>query len=932
MNCMRWLSGILLTLLIASSGYATVNGKLTGIVTDLQSQNPIVQATVNLLNTGNTQATDEAGSFSFQQLSPGVYTLSIEADGYGTTTYYNIQLFAGKTQALEFMLSADSDQETIILTRSSQVFTTAPPLQGEFIRLDDQIRYLPHEDYRDILPLAPGTVYGHIRGGKINASGFFIDGVALGDWISSRNRINLPQSAYAQVTSQPIPDIEYPYVPSGFRQLITQSCTGEYHGNVEYRSSTLGEGNSILDERDRLQDGELSFGGPIPKLEKFGTFYVAGQNYLTRGRFDNDDSTNTSAFGKLILTPLRDVRLNISGGSSNSYFSHFDNQWEHDAPVDVYGDGSLIRMERMLDHLPTWETHAWYWNAQLDHHLSPDLSYHLQVARTRSETKYNIREDTNEDSNQDGIFDLEPRYSAISDIPEDFLSENAEYLAAWPSSADPQFYYFDFNRNGAWDYEDRNGNGVWDWAVYGSSTDLFTDNNNNGYIDASEHGPESEWMAWEDVYYDHERNDNGDFTYGDGWVYDYNLWGVQITETTSLKGHLDYRMKPNTTIQVGLDADFYEIIDHTIARMGGGMGQTHTKFTPTRYGAWIKGRTDIWQLVLTGGVRADLFEPDEIKDYEFAMEQDDPKSQFMASPMLSITWQPFTVTQVSLTGSMISQIPDNWYFYPSSIDDTDPDRTSELVLEIRQQIPSFGYTGITGFLKWVDPAQRFSYQTGYIGYTFYMPEYDIRGMEITLCYDANSFVQGEIRYTPMRVQMNYDYDLYLRGEYWEDHYDLSEVSADWDQATTLTGTLLLTIPREADLTPWKCFNRAIEELSLSTVVRYGSGIPYATSYFNNTLVRPPDRLESTTTVDARLMKRFTFANRNAVYAYVQAFNLFDQRNIDQLYFQENADPVYYSTNDSDGDGSPDFDVDGYYNDPRFWQAGRRWQVGIGFDF
>ncbi len=81
----------------------------------------------------------------------------------------------------------------------------------------------------------------------------------------------------------------------------------------------------------------------------------------------------------------------------------------------------------------------------------------------------------------------------------------------------------------------------------------------------------------------------------------------------------------------------------------------------------------------------------------------------------------------------------------------------------------------------------------------------------------------------------------------------------------------------------------------------------------------------------RLQKRLTINENMSAYLYFQVYNLFDHDNINQRYFQDNADIEWYLA-DQDGDGHRDYDVDGKYDDPRYWQRGRMFQMGVGFQF
>ena len=61
-------------------------------------------------------------------------------------------------------------------------------------------------------------------------------------------------------------------------------------------------------------------------------------------------------------------------------------------------------------------------------------------------------------------------------------------------------------------------------------------------------------------------------------------------------------------------------------------------------------------------------------------------------------------------------------------------------------------------------------------------------------------------------------------------------------------------------------------------------------------------------------------------------------NVDSDYFQQGGsmgdtiDPAWYMQYDANGDGTPDNDMDGEYNDPEVWLSPRLIRAGFVFEF
>jgi hypothetical protein len=149
-------------------------------------------------------------------------------------------------------------------------------------------------------------------------------------------------------------------------------------------------------------------------------------------------------------------------------------------------------------------------------------------------------------------------------------------------------------------------------------------------------------------------------------------------------------------------------------------------------------------------------------------------------------------------------------------------------------------------------------------------------------------------------------------------------SADHDQRHTLRLWMNLEMPPNRN--PYLLFGN----WKLSTVYRYGSGLPLHESrryinYSDNDLRRP-----HTKTVDLHLGKRVNLPG--SVWSiWIDVLNIFDEQNLI-------AEPVnvewYLSNEDLDDDGEPDHyrDPEGRYRDWTVWGPGRRVKVGMDIEW
>src|SRR5689334_10113592 len=91
----------------------TNTGRLTGVVTSPDGVLP--GATVTLVDNKSgvekTTTTNEVGAYTFPQLDPGTFTLTVKANGFKTSTRTNIDIIVGQEYSLNIGLEIGSVSE-----------------------------------------------------------------------------------------------------------------------------------------------------------------------------------------------------------------------------------------------------------------------------------------------------------------------------------------------------------------------------------------------------------------------------------------------------------------------------------------------------------------------------------------------------------------------------------------------------------------------------------------------------------------------------------------------------------------------------------------------------------------------------------------------------------------------------------------------------
>jgi hypothetical protein len=102
-------------------------GTFLGTVTDPSGQ-VLTDATATLTNTGTgattTAKTDKEGTYSFLNVEPGTYSISISSEGFQQKEYSNLVLQARDTQRIDVKLTVGSTVSTVLVQATAAVINT----------------------------------------------------------------------------------------------------------------------------------------------------------------------------------------------------------------------------------------------------------------------------------------------------------------------------------------------------------------------------------------------------------------------------------------------------------------------------------------------------------------------------------------------------------------------------------------------------------------------------------------------------------------------------------------------------------------------------------------------------------------------------------------------------------------------------------------
>lgn len=307
-----WLFGIVLLAVIVALAPSVlaqesgVKGSLTGTVVD-STGGAIVgaQTTLTCAQGSQTQGTNGAGLFTYQDLIPGNCKLGVEMKGFRRAEVPDITINVGRVTSVRVQLEPGSVTSTVEVVSSAVTVDTTSTAVASNLN-DDFYNKLPvQRGVAGLFYLAPGVVSGGGTGAANPSIGgatglenlYIADGVSITDtafgglglfsrvYGSVGTGINLSFVKEVQIKTGSIQP-QYGGATGGVVQIVTKSGGSQYHGALAGYAQPYG----FEAERSNVDDFGLAnpfgrvihkanfdasgeIGGPIPLIAKNKLFF-----------------------------------------------------------------------------------------------------------------------------------------------------------------------------------------------------------------------------------------------------------------------------------------------------------------------------------------------------------------------------------------------------------------------------------------------------------------------------------------------------------------------------------------------------------------------------------------------------------------------------------------------------------------------------------
>lgn len=297
-----------LGLFLLPLSFLSAQSSLEGKVTDTETGEPVIFATVALYKNGiliTGTETDVDGYYIFSSIDPGTYAVEASYVGYQSKRVEGVLVLAGKSNRLDMELGEGVLLETVeVVEYKVPLIEQDNTTQGQVVTAE-KIRNLPTKGLNQIAATTAGlsSVDGGavtIRGSRSNATDYYIDGIRVSGRIVPQTEIDQLQVITGGVEAL------YGDVTGGVIAITTKGPSSTYSAYAEIESSELTDAYGY-------NLANLTGSGPILKNKQGQTvlgFRLASQ-FLYR-RDDAPPATGTwrateEAINRVGLNPIRSV-------------------------------------------------------------------------------------------------------------------------------------------------------------------------------------------------------------------------------------------------------------------------------------------------------------------------------------------------------------------------------------------------------------------------------------------------------------------------------------------------------------------------------------------------------------------------------------------------------------------------------------------------
>lgn len=273
------------------------SGKISGRVTNAETGEPLPGVNIIVEEISLGAASDLDGNYVILNIPPGNYTVVASAIGFSRYRITDLRVNTGQTTRQNFKLTPEVLEGEEVTVVAERPMVRADLTSSQKITTADEMKELPVETFLGVLTTQAGVNTGadgalHIRGGRTNEVGYYIDGVSVANpFFTNSLGVSVSNKALEEmkVVSGGF-NAEYGNAMSGIVNIQIREGGPAYHGSfTAYTGDYISNDTDIfmnIDDIDPLTNTILegTLNGPMPLLGGGGKF-----TFNISGRYQNDE-------------------------------------------------------------------------------------------------------------------------------------------------------------------------------------------------------------------------------------------------------------------------------------------------------------------------------------------------------------------------------------------------------------------------------------------------------------------------------------------------------------------------------------------------------------------------------------------------------------------------------------------------------------------
>ncbi len=885
--------------LAAGTAPAQTVGKVSGVVRDAETREPLIGCNVTIVGTNLGAATNEEGAYFILNVPPGKYDFQASMMGYQKMVQRGAVVNAGRTTTADFSLAPTTlEQKEIVVEAARPDVEREKTSTSAIIRFDDVQQMAGIRDVGDVLGLAADVTDGHFRGGRTGEEYYTLQGMGITNPLDNT-------SAFLPIMSS-VEEVEV--ITSGFGAQYGNAQSGVV--NITMKEGKSDKWRSRVETRMRAP-GRKHFGPSV--FDPSANRYLQMLLNTSTWRYGDPNAENPQPYyGRFVPAGLfsgdRDTTVRVAmaqalwlqtrRGLNQNYGNNVDYSVEAATGGPLNDNMRMFMALRSNNVWPVFPTEQPDMERQVMGNVVFDVSGNSTLRISGGYTQ----ERTNDFPSDNSVSGYQRwLWDRITGIDYD-LNTNVELGARFTQTVSPSTFYelkinslFIRTKQGATPYP----SSLSDSAIVGSNPILWS----TGVLSIA----------------------GGNSPDGINALVGNDDFKNEYTRTISFDGSLTSQVSESHLLNFGLQFNSYliDVADMTDLRNSQYLDRYRSK--PFEGAAYVQDKMEFEGLIANVGLRFDfwsenqdyytnLFSPYQVIGDSGTVNNHDPDHASKAKaptvgrlqPRIGISFPVSTSTVFHLNYGSFMQRPS--FQYVVRVRNTqvpvtakilgnprlEPETTNSYDIGVMQGLGQGFTLDVSGYYKDVkNLTQQADYYVSGVGVSsFFNLDYaDIRGFRIALEKRRGAFT-GSINYqysvatgksaTATNAVPRFTLDPQtgaVSADYSTNAVPVRDILLDFDRTHNLILNLAYT--SEDEWGPMTFGFHPFENLTLSTTSFFRSGRPY-TSPSNTKLINGA-RAPGEYNTNARLTKRILNFFGSSASFYVEVFNLFDQKILNYDY-------------------------------------------------